>query len=182
MEFRLPSNKVLCIWHDSSKTVQEEEELNRLAGKWDFIYWLPEGISGFLTWRVLGKKVVVAVTTQLHPQVEIWEGCGNRHWLADRSEGLGEKKKGNLGVCEQIFVPFLCLVFNLEVKKRLDLEELLSVTLCHNKALIWYQEEAITCQHILLYTDDVITIWFCQQTRISSENTYVQFQTRKPRW
>lgn len=46
------------------------------------------------------------------------------------------KKKGNLGVCEQIFVPFLCLVFNLEVKKRLDLEELLSVTLCHNKALI----------------------------------------------
>lgn len=117
MEFRLPSNKVLCIWHDSSKTVQEEEELNRLAGKWDFIYWLPAGVSGFLTWRVLGKKVVVAVTTQLHPQVEIREGCGKRQWLADRSEGLGEKKREIWGYVNRFLFLSFAWFLTLKLKK-----------------------------------------------------------------
>lgn len=61
MEFRLPSHKVLCIWrkklHDGSKTMWKEEDLNRPAGKWDFVYWLPVGRSGLLTQRVLGKKL-----------------------------------------------------------------------------------------------------------------------------
>lgn len=159
MEFRLPSNKVLCIWrkklHDSKDSV-ERGRLKQACRKMGLHILASSRKIWASDWKSAWKKSCsssdsTAASTGGN-MGGMW-GQAVTYWLIRELGG----KKGNLGVCKQIFVPFFCLLFNFKVKKKDSIWKNYSL-LHYNKALIWYQEEG---QHILLYTDDVITIWFC---------------------